>query len=176
MQYAKLLLPFKNSSPQEIYIHEDTPNDSPSSNEDDEFQECQESNTDQDLEQPTDDLLDFITSQEHSDDQLDQVLQTYQAYQETQSETQTPTRRMNTHITYHVAQANQAKYGSLVDRGANGGLAGSDVRVLSTSQRKCTVTGTGNHEIPGLDLVQCAALVQTNHGMVNLIMNVWQRP
>ena len=28
---------------------------------------------------------------------------------------------MNAHITYHVAQANQAKHGSLVDRGANGG-------------------------------------------------------
>ena len=55
---------------------------------------------------------------------------------------------------------------SLVDRGANGGLAGSDVRVLSTSSRKCTVTGIDNHEIPGLDLVQCAAMVQTNHGMV----------
>ena len=43
--------------------------------------------------------------------------------------------------------------------------------MLSTSPRKCTVTGTDNHEIPGLDLVQYAALVQTNHGMVNLIMN-----
>ena len=39
-----------------------------------EFQECQEFNTDQDLEPPRDDLLDFITSQEHSEDQLDQVL------------------------------------------------------------------------------------------------------
>ena len=123
------------------------------------------------MEPPTDDLLDFITNQEHSDDQLNQVLQTYQAYQETQSETETPHRQMNAHITYHVAQANQAKHGSLVDRGANGGLAGSDVRVLSTSSRKCTVTGIDNHEITGLDLVQCAALVQTNHGMVNLIMN-----
>ena len=55
---------------------------------------------------PTDDLLDFITSQEHSEDQLDQVLQTYQAYQETQSGTQTPTRQMNAHITYHVAPVN----------------------------------------------------------------------
>ena len=78
---------------------------------------------------------------------------------------------MNAHITYHVAQATQAKHGSLVDRGANGGLAGSEVRVLSTSSRKCTFTGIDNHEIPGLDLVQCAALVQTNHGMVCLIMN-----
>ena len=70
-----------------------------------------------------------------------------------------------------LLQENQAKHGSLVNRGANGGLAGSDVRGLSTSSRKCTVTGIDNHEIPGLDLVQCAALVQTNHGMVNLIMN-----
>ena len=123
------------------------------------------------MERPTDNLLDFITSQEHSDDQLDQVLQTYQAYQQTQSETETPHRQMNAHITYHVAQANQAKHGSLVDRGANGGLAGSDVKVLSTSSRKCTVTGIDNHEIPGLDLGQCAALVQTNCGMVSLIMN-----
>ena len=46
-----------------------------------EFQKCQEFNSDKDLEPPTDDLLDFITSQEHSDDQLDQVLHTYQAYQ-----------------------------------------------------------------------------------------------
>ena len=120
---------------------------------------------------PTDDLLDFITSQEHSDDQHDQVLQTYQADQQTQSETETPNRQMNAHITYHVAQANQVKHGSLVDRGGKEGLAGSDVRVLSTSSRKCTVAGIDNHEIPGLDLVQCAALVQTNHGMVNLKMN-----
>ena len=46
-----------------------------------ELQECQEFNSNKDMEPPTDDLLDFITSQEHSDDQLDQVLQTYQAYQ-----------------------------------------------------------------------------------------------
>ena len=39
---------------------------------------------------------------------------------------------------------------------------------MSTSSRKCTVTGIDNHEIPGLDLV---SLVQTNHGIVNLIMN-----
>ena len=115
--------------------------------------------------------MDFITSEQHSEDQLDQVLQTYQAYEETQSETETPNRKMNAHITYHVAQANQAKHGSLVDRGANRGLTGSDVRVLSTSSRKCTVTGIDNHEIPRLELVQCAALVQTNHGMVNLTMN-----
>ena len=60
---------------------------------------------------------------------------------------------------------------SFVDRGANGGLAGLDVRVLNTSSRQCTVIGINNHEIPGLDIVQCAALVNTNHGIVNFIMN-----
>ena len=47
---------------------------------------------------------------------------------------------VHTHLFYHVAQAKQAQHGSLVDWGANGGLAGSDVRILSKSSR-CTVTG-----------------------------------
>ena len=89
----------------------------------------------------------------------------------TYTESQSPTRQVNAHIMYHVAQANQAMHQSFVDRGANGGLAGSDVRVLNTSNRQCTVIGINNHEIPGLDIVQCAALVNTNHGIVNLIMN-----
>ena len=152
-------------------VYEHTQEKLPPSIDEEEFQECQQFSTDNDFEPPMDDLLDFITSKEHSDDQLDQVLQTYQAYQQTQSETETPHRQMNVHITYHVAQANQAKNGSLIDRGGNGRLAGSDVRVLSTSSRKCTVTGIDNDEIQGLDLVQCAALVQTYHGLVNLIMN-----
>ena len=41
----------------------------------------------------------------------------------------TPERSINHHFNYHIAQASQAKHGSLVDRGANGGLAGSDVRI-----------------------------------------------
>ena len=79
----------------------------------------------------------------------------------------TPERSINHHFTYHIAQASQAKHGSLVYRGANGGLAGSDVRILSRSSRKCTVTRIDSHELQGLDVVQCAALVETNHGIVN---------
>ena len=58
-------------------LHENTQDNSPSSNEDDEFQDCQEYHSDQDLEPPTDDLLDFINSQDHSDDQLDSLLVVY---------------------------------------------------------------------------------------------------
>ena len=60
---------------------------------------------------------------------------------------------------------------SFVDRGANGGLVGSDVRVLNTSPRQCTVIGINNHEIPRHNIVQCAALVNTNQGIANLILN-----
>ena len=51
--------------------------------------------------------------------------------------------------------------------------AGSDVTILSRSSRKCTVTGIDidSHKLQGLDMVQCAAIVETNHGIVNLIMN-----
>ena len=126
-----------------------------------------------DLDIPDDPIIDLVNSQCHSSEDLDQVLQAYQAYQVQcpQDSTMIPERTINHHFTYHVAQASQAKDGSLVRRGANGGLAGSDVRILSRSSRKCTVTGIDSHELQGLDVVQCAALVETNHGIVNLIMN-----
>ena len=55
--------------------------------------------------------------------------------------------------------------------GGNGGLAGSDVRILERTGRTVSVTGIGNHELPGLDIVICAALLHTNHGKVILIMH-----
>ena len=126
-----------------------------------------------DLDIPDDPILDVVNSQCHSSEDLDQLLQALQAYQVPcpQDSTMIPVRSINHHFTYHIAQASQAKHGSLVDRGANGGLAGSGVRILSRSSRKCTVTGIDSHELQDLDVVQCAALVQTNHGIVNLIMN-----
>ena len=33
------------------------------------------------------------------------------------------------------------------------------------------MTGIDSHEVQGLDVVQCAALVETDHGIVNLIMD-----
>ena len=126
-----------------------------------------------DLDIPYDSILDFVNSQCHSSEDLDQDLQAYQAYQVPcpQDSTMTPERSINQHFSYHIAQASQAKHGSIIDRGANGGLAGSYVRILSRSARKCTVTGIDSHELQGLDVVQCAALVETNHFIDILIMN-----
>ena len=125
------------------------------------------------LDSPDDPILDFVNSQCHSPEDLDQALQAYLAYQVPcpQDSTMTTERSINHHFTYHVAQASHAKHGSLVDRGANGGLAGSDVRILSRSARECTVIGINSHELQGLDVVQCAELLEMNHGIVNMIMN-----
>ena len=126
-----------------------------------------------DLDIPDDPSLDLVNSECHSSEDLDQALQAYQAYQVPcpQDSTMIPERSINHHFTFHIPQTSQAKHGSLVDRGANGGLAGSDVRILSRSSRKCTVTAIDSHELQGLDVVQSAALVETNHGIDNLIMN-----
>ena len=120
-----------------------------------------------------DPILDYINSQHHQEDDMSHALQAYNTMTSPFSDT-TPQQSINsvhTHLLYHVTQAKQAQHGSLVDRGANGGLAGSDVRILSKSSRKCTVTGIDQHQINGIDIVQSAALVKTNHGYVNLIMN-----
>ena len=121
----------------------------------------------------TDTILNYINSQHHQEEDMNNALHTYSVMASPTPDT-TPHRSINSaqiHLYYHVAQAKQAQHGSLVYRGANGGLTGSDVRVLSKSSRKCTVTGIDQHQINGLDIVQRAALVKTNHGYVNLIMN-----
>ena len=109
-----------------------------------------------DLDIPDDPILDFVKSQCHSSQDLDQALQAYQAYEVPcpQDTTMIPERTINHHFTYHVVQDSQAIHSSLVDREANGGLAGSDVMILSRSSRKCTVTGIDSHELQGLDVVQ----------------------
>ena len=40
-----------------------------------------------------------------------------------------------------------------------GGLAGADVHVLERTSRKVSVSGIDDHELPGLDIVTCVALL-----------------
>ena len=54
----------------------------------------------------------------------------------------------------------------MVDRGANGGLAGSDMHVSHKTHRKINIQGIDNHEVTGLDLVTAATLLNTSQGKV----------
>ena len=97
-----------------------------------------------------------MNSQCHSSEDLNLALQAYQAYQvpTCQDSTQSSERTINHHYMYHIAQASQVTHGALVDRGANGGLAGSDKRILSRSSRRCTVTA--------IDIMNYKALMLCN--------------
>ena len=59
----------------------------------------------------------------------------------------------------------------LVDHGANGGLAGSDMRVIYKTHRKINISGIDNHEVNGLDVVTAATLLNTSLGKVIGIFN-----
>ena len=67
----------------------------------------------------------------------------------------------------HANHTNQ----QLVDCGANGGLAGSDMHILHKTQRKINIQGIDNHEVTGLDGVTAATLLNTSQGKVIGIFN-----
>ena len=75
-------------------------------------------------------------------------------------------RTVNAHKLYAFAHQNHSLIGQLVDRGANGGLAGADMRILQKTNRKVNVTGIDDHELNDLDVVTCATLLATNYGVV----------
>ena len=60
----------------------------------------------------------------------------------------------------HANHTNQ----QLVDRGAKGCLAGSDMCVIHRTYRKINIQGIDNHEVTGLDVVTPATLLNTSQG------------
>ena len=53
----------------------------------------------------------------------------------------------------------------------NGGLAGSDMRVIHKAHHKINIQGIDNHEVTGLDVVTAATLLNTSQGKVIGIFN-----
>ena len=75
-------------------------------------------------------------------------------------------------IEYSVAshQSHQQR-GSLIDRGANGGIIGNDAHVYLKHQRQVDVTGIDNHELSSLIIVDASARVMTQRGPAIVIMH-----
>ena len=74
-------------------------------------------------------------------------------------------RQIQTHQRYVSARVNQSNH-HLIDRGANGGLAGADMRVIHTTPRKINIVGIDDHELTGLNVVTAAALLDTQKGPI----------
>jgi hypothetical protein len=84
------------------------------------------------------------------------------------------TRRVNsTHIEYFVSkhEALLAHSMSLIDRGANGGVAGDDVRVIFRTNRPVDIKGIDNHHVNNIGIGTVGGVVQTQHGPVIAIMH-----
>jgi hypothetical protein len=82
--------------------------------------------------------------------------------------------KVNTTCTYSIARSNTAvKTGTLIDCGANGGLAGSDCRVITKSpDRFVNIEGIDKHHLPQVPIVTCGAYTESrNHGPVIMIFH-----
>ena len=74
-------------------------------------------------------------------------------------------RQIQTHQRYVFARVNQSNH-HLIDRGANGGLAGADMRFIHTTPRKFNIVGIDDHELTGLNVVTAATLLDTQKGPI----------
>lgn len=74
--------------------------------------------------------------------------------------------------TYYVSSAERRlEFMSLVDRGANGGICGDDMKVIFYSGRTIDVQGIDNHELPQLRICTCGGVVRTQRGHVLLLFH-----
>ena len=74
-------------------------------------------------------------------------------------------RQIQTPQRYVFARVNQSNH-HLIDRGANGGLAGADMRVIHTTPRKINIVGIDDHELTGLNVVTAATVLDTQKGPI----------
>ena len=111
---------------------------------------------------PSDPLLAMVHQSIHtSDDDASDITKVLSAKR---------SRQMQVCKRYLFQHANHTN-NQLVDRGANGGLAGSDMRGIYKTHRKINISGIDNHEVTGLDVVTAATLLNTSLGKVIGIFN-----
>ncbi|EEC51029.1 predicted protein [Phaeodactylum tricornutum CCAP 1055/1] len=75
-------------------------------------------------------------------------------------------------LRYQVSRHNvNGTTAALVNRGANGGLAGADVMVLNKTGRSANITGINDHTLSDLDIVTAAGCVESHTGPIIVIMH-----
>jgi hypothetical protein len=72
-------------------------------------------------------------------------------------------------VSYHKSPSGKSL--SLVDRGANGGVAGTDVRVIFKTGRMVDIRGIDNHHCTNIDIGTVGGVVKTQKGFVLAIMH-----
>jgi len=59
----------------------------------------------------------------------------------------------------------------LIDQGANGGIAGYNVRIIATTDPHVNVSGIDNHQLTGLKIVTAGGVCPSNQGEVVVILH-----
>jgi len=72
------------------------------------------------------------------------------------------------HASKHAIK--RSKRGTLVDRGANGGILGNDAKVIFKRNKTVDVTGIDNHEPNALPMVDATTKTITDKGPVILVL------
>ena len=84
----------------------------------------------------------------------------------------TPRLSANMHrIVYSVSRSDHRTPQSLVDRGANGGIAGADVRVIDRTLRSVDIQGIDNHQLCDVSIGTVGGVVHTHCGPVLAIFH-----
>ena len=76
-------------------------------------------------------------------------------------------------VQYHVnkKQTLHAKWRALVDRGANGCIAGSDMRIVEWTDRHIDLTGVDSHTVRNLRVGTFGGVVRTQRGEIIVIVH-----
>jgi hypothetical protein len=78
----------------------------------------------------------------------------------------------NQHIQYWASSHRQVRTGTLIDPGANGGIAGDDVRIINRTGRQVDVhQGIDNHQIVDIPIVTAGAVLKMQRGEVIIILH-----
>jgi hypothetical protein len=87
------------------------------------------------------------------------------------SHSHAPTQINTVHCTYSINRVDIQSSGALIDGGSNGGLGGSDVRVLWETYSTADVTGIGGKSFTNLPICTVGAVIQTNKGPIIGVFN-----
>jgi hypothetical protein len=70
---------------------------------------------------------------------------------------------------YRVSAHKTTRNTPLCDRGANGGVAGNDVRVIHRTNRKVDVEGIDNHQVTDIDIGTVGGVTDSNKGPIIVV-------
>jgi hypothetical protein len=78
---------------------------------------------------------------------------------------------VNLSCIYSVSAHHHTTNGSLVDHGANGGVAGDDIHIVHHTLHMVNIQGIDNHQVPDIPIVTAAGVVTSQKGPIIAILH-----